>query len=225
MQWHSYGRNAVLIAFADKPDDWALQKRLNITRALEQKSPPQLVEFVPGFTNVLVEFDLSGGESLADLARATIALLEAHAAEKTATGALTRIPVVYDGPDLRRIADCNGITVEKVIKYHTEPVYKVQLLGFSPGFPYLSELHHKLRTPRLATPRPRVAAGAVAIGGEHTGIYSVDSPGGWNILGRTEIKMFDLARANLTGEEQAFALRPGDQVKFVAMPDFGHAAG
>jgi inhibitor of KinA len=215
MKWRPYGRNAILIDFAEKPDDWALAKRLRIIDSLETKAPPQMVEFVPGFTNVLLEFDLSIGDTLEALARESILLLEAHARQKIPLGPLKRIPVVYDGPDLQRVADHNALTVEKVIKYHSDAIYKVQLLGFAPGFPYLGELHHKLRTPRLASPRPRVAPGSVGIGGEHTGIYPVASPGGWNILGHTDEKIFDLSRRTADSEEQAFLLRPGDQVKFV----------
>ena len=85
------------------------------------------------------------------------------------------------------------------------------MLGFAPGFPYLGGLNPRLHTPRLAAPRARVPAGAVAIGGEHTGIYSVESPGGWNIIGHTSVKLFDPTRKN----EAMFRLRPGDRVKFV----------
>jgi KipI family sensor histidine kinase inhibitor len=215
MNWRPYGRDAVLIQFAERPNEAALQKRLRIMRALSVKSPPLVIEFVPGFTSLLVEFDLSGGASLAELAEEAIRYLEAHAKEKVAAGAIKSIPVNYDGIDLQRVADCNGLTVEKVIQYHSGAVYKVQLLGFSPGFPYLGELAPKLHTPRLAAPRARVEAGSVALGGEHTGIYTVESPGGWNIIGRTEVKIFDLSSRTAEAEEQAFMLQPGDRVKFV----------
>jgi len=215
MKWRPYGRNGLLLDFADKPDDWAFQKRLRIVEALSTKPPSQLVDFVPGFTNVLLEFAVSGGDSLEDLARKTEEIIEAHARQKLPLGAVKTIPVKYDGPDLQRVADHNGITIEKVIKYHSDTTYKVHLLGFAPGFPYLGELHHKLHTPRLASPRPRVAAGSVAIGGQHTGIYSVESPGGWNIIGHTEQKLFDLSLRTPESEERPFFLRPGDQVKFV----------
>jgi KipI family sensor histidine kinase inhibitor len=106
------------------------------------------------------------------------------------------------------------LTTREVGELHSATLYKVYLLGFAPGFPYLGDLDPRLHTPRLAAPRPRVAAGSVAIGGEHTGIYSVDSPGGWNIIGRTTARLFDPAR---TGEDERemFLLRPGDRVKFV----------
>ncbi len=215
MKWRAYGRNAILIDFAEKADDWALTKRLRIVEALNTKAPPQLAEFVPGLTNILLEFDLSPSDTLESLAEQTLQFLETHARQKVPLGPVKRIPVTYDGTDLGRVADCNGITADKVIKYHSDTVYKVHLLGFTPGFPYLGELHHKLYTPRLASPRPRVKAGSVAIGAEHTGIYTVESPGGWNIIGHTTQKIFDLSRRTPESEESAFFLRPGDQVKFV----------
>jgi KipI family sensor histidine kinase inhibitor len=91
----------------------------------------------------------------------------------------------------------------------------VHLLGFSPGFPYLGDLHHKLYTPRLVSPRARVPAGSVAVGGRHTGIYTVESPGGWNLIGRTQVPVFNANSRTTGAEEDAFLLKPGDQVKFV----------
>jgi len=215
MKWRPYGRNGLLLDFAEKPDDWAFQKRLRIVEALTAKPPAQLVEFVPGFTNLLLEFAVLGGEPLEELARQTEELIEANTRQKVPLGGVKKIPVKYDGPDLQRVADHNGISVEKVIKFHSETVYKVHLLGFAPGFPYLGELHHKLCTPRLASPRARVAPGSVAIGGQHTGIYTVESPGGWNIIGHAEQKLFDLSLRAPESEERAFFLRPGDQVRFI----------
>ena len=103
------------------------------------------------------------------------------------------------------------------MKYHTSPTYTVYMIGFSPGFAYLGELHPKLRTPRLASPRLQVPAGSVAIGGEYTGIYPVATPGGWNVIGVTEAKLFDPTRADVGAEESAFLLKPGDRVQFYAI--------
>lgn len=215
MKWRPYGRNAILIDFAEKPDDTALAKRLRIIETLTAKAPSQVVEFVPGFVNVLVEFTLAGTDTVEELAQRTIALLADHARDKVPLGPVKQIAVDYDGPDLPRVAEHNKISVEKVIKYHSETLYKVQLLGFSPGFPYLGELNPRLHTPRLPSPRPRVPAGSVAIGGQHTGVYTVESPGGWNIIGRTQLKIFDPGGLTAETEERAFFLKPGDRVKFV----------
>jgi inhibitor of KinA len=214
MNWRPYGRNTVLIDFAEKPDEWAFHKCRAMIQALLEDPPSYLVEFVPGYTTMLLEFATPNSESIEQLANHSIAFLESHALKKLPLGPLHRVPVRYDGPDLQRVAEHNGLTKAQMIEFHSARTYKVYLLGFSPGFPYLGELHHRLRTPRLASPRPRVPAGAVAIGGEHTGIYTVDSPGGWNIIGFTEFKPFDLSKAPTGREEEAFALKVGDQIRF-----------
>ena len=117
------------------------------------------------------------------------------------------IPVCYGGewgPDLQFVAAHNHLSQEEVIKIHSEREYQVFLLGFMPGFPYLGELPFSIATPRLTDPRDRVAAGSVAIGGSQTGIYPIESPGGWRIIGRTALKLFDPAR------EFPFLLNAGD---------------
>lgn len=214
MKWRPYGRNGVLVEFAGKPDEWAFHKCRTMVEAVARKPPPQLIEFVPGYTTILLEFDLSEGERLETIAVEMMHFLGGAVRSKAPPGALKTIPVTYDGPDLERVASHNRITVAQLIKYHSEAKYRVYLLGFSPGFPYLGNLHHKLHTPRLENPRLRVPAGSVAIGGKHTGIYTVDSPGGWNIIGRTEVKIFDVAKAVPPHEDEAFFLKPGDEVRF-----------
>ena len=100
---------------------------------------------------------------------------------------------------------------DDVILRHTAPEYRVYLLGFAPGFAYLGDLDPSLVLPRRSSPRTRVPAGSVAIGGEHTGIYTTDSPGGWNIIGHTPLRIFDPDRS----DEGMFWLKSGDRVKFV----------
>ena len=214
MKWRQYGRNGALIEFAEEPDEWAYHKCRAMSEALARKAPARLLDFVPGYTTMLVEFDLSAGDSLEVLVDEAIEFLASSARHKPLEGPIKIIPVKYDGCDLRRVAAHNRITVEQAIAFHSGTTYRVHLLGFSPGFPYLGELHHKLQTPRLPTPRPRIAAGSVAIGGNHTGIYTVDSPGGWNIIGTTTVKIFDLSKATASNPEDAFLLKPGDRVRF-----------
>ena len=121
------------------------------------------------------------------------------------------IPVVYGGemgPDLESVAKHHDLTVSEVVSLHAEPVYRVYLIGFSPGFPYLGGLSSQLFTPRLKTPRGLVPAGSVAIGGAQTGIYSTDTPGGWHIIGRTPLKLFNPSAV------PPCLLSPGDLVIF-----------
>jgi KipI family sensor histidine kinase inhibitor len=118
------------------------------------------------------------------------------------------IPVRYDGIDLSSVADATGLAVDEVVARHTSQTYSVDLLGFVPGFAYLSELDPSLQIPRRPQPRPRVAAGSVAIAAAQTGIYPLDTPGGWHIIGNTTTVMFDPAR------EPPSLLAAGDTVRF-----------
>ena len=120
------------------------------------------------------------------------------------------IPVVYDGPDLEEVARQTGLKVSDVIQRHTAPEYRVYLLGFVPGFAYLGELDPALVVPRHGSPRKRIPAGSVAIAGAQTAVYPLDTPGGWHLIGRTSVSVFDPTR------DPAALLSPGDLVRFVA---------
>jgi len=119
------------------------------------------------------------------------------------------IPVEYDGPDLQLVADTAGISPDEVVKLHTEAVYKVAFCGFAPGFAYLTGLPPNLQQPRLDSPRTKVPTGSVGIAGEFTAAYPRSTPGGWRLIGHTEITLFD------PSAETPAVLAPGDQVRFV----------
>ncbi|HAM70873.1 MAG TPA: allophanate hydrolase [Verrucomicrobiales bacterium] len=219
MKWVSYGPNALLVEFADRLGDEAFARGRSIVAALERRPPEGLVEFVPGFTSVLLEFDPLVVPDPKARVLEWMAMLKSAISTPAGEGELKTLPVTYDGPDLERVARQGGLTPEMVVALHSGRVYKVYVLGFSPGFPYLGDLDPRLQTPRLATPRTRVPAGSVAIGGEHTGIYPTETAGGWNLIGRTPRVLFDPGRAS-AGEHgrEAFLLRPGDRVQFVPQP-------
>lgn len=205
-----YGPNAWLLRFAKQPGDAAFQASRAISRSLEAEPPPGLIEYVPGYTSMLLEFSNTTPDLKSLLARLTKQLKQV-----AEVGPIREIPVVYDGPDLERVAEHAGMSVRQVAELHAASLYRVALIGFAPGFPYLEGLDPKLHTPRLDSPRPKVAAGSVAIGGSHTGIYSIPNPGGWNLIGRTEIRLFDPARASPGNEHEMCWLRAGDRVRFV----------
>lgn len=128
-------------------------------------------------------------------------------------GRLVEIPVHYGGEfgeDLHYVAEFHHTTPEEIIRHHTEPTYTVFMMGFQPGFPYLGGLPENLHTPRRDVPRTRVPAGSVGIGGSQTGIYPFTSPGGWQLLGRTEIPLFDAKQT------PPVLLKAGDQIRFIA---------
>lgn len=121
------------------------------------------------------------------------------------------IPVIYDGEDLSYVADYHQISTKKVIELHTVPTYRVYMMGFLPGFAYMGGLDAQIATPRRATPRTKVPAGSVGIAGNQTGIYPSESPGGWQLIGRTELQLYMPNATEIT------LLKAGDLVKFVAL--------
>ena len=209
MNWVRYGPKGLLFRFAGRVGDEAFATGCAISAELERNPPAGMIEFVPAFTSVLVRF---GEEQQAAAARGDLLRrFERCASGTPPSRPTTEIPVTYDGVDLERVAELHRMTARDVAERHSSTLYKVYLLGFSPGFPYLGDLDSRLHTPRLPSPRTRVPAGTVAIGGEHTGIYSVEGPGGWNIIGHTKVKLFDPS----SDGPGMFLLRQGDRVRFV----------
>ena len=123
------------------------------------------------------------------------------------------IPVLYNGPDLKQLAGSKNLSVSEIILIHTARVYDVFMLGFLPGFAYLGLVDEKIAAPRLPTPRTRVPAGSVGITGNQTGVYPVESPGGWQLIGTTPLKMFDPIRS------KPMLLKPGDEVVFYSITE------
>jgi inhibitor of KinA len=158
-------------------------------RSLKHFCPEGVLDIVPSYNALAVHFDpaLSDG---GELAREISGLLRGTAdAAPGEDAAVHDIPVVYDGEDLPGLAERKGMTVEDVIRIHSGAAYTVAMIGFRPHFPYLLGMDPRLETPRLASPRLRVPAGSVGIGGGQTGIYPDESPGGWNLIGRTDPKL------------------------------------
>ena len=122
-----------------------------------------------------------------------------------------QIPVLYGGemgPDIQNVAEHNGKTVEEVIQIHTSEEYLIYMIGFIAGFPYLGGMSKEIATPRLKSPRVKIDGGSVGIAGEQTGVYPVDSPGGWQLIGRTPLKLYDAER------EKPVLLEAGQYIKF-----------
>lgn len=174
--------------------------------ALRELDPPGVVELVPAYRTVLIVADPGQAEALDDLA-ARLPGLELPPAEAVA-GETVDIPVRYDGEDLPEVAGLTGLEPEEVVRRHTAPEYTVAFLGFSPGFPYLVGLDPALQVPRRDTPRTSIPAGSVGLAGNQTGIYPTATPGGWQLIGRTEVTLFDPAR------DPPALLAPGTRLRF-----------
>ena len=212
-----FGPRALLIQFAEEVDHQSLARCRGLIRCLEENPLEGLHEVTPAYCSLLLEFDDS--KRISGQLGTLHELLKAAQAQPPEEAPLHEISVCYDGPDIEEFAGRNGLLVPDVIELHALPTYSVFLIGFSPGFPYLGPLDSRLHAPRLDTPRPRVPAGSVAIGGEHTGIYSVASPGGWWLIGRTESEIFSVSKARDAGSKEAFLFRQGDRVSFRAVGD------
>jgi KipI family sensor histidine kinase inhibitor len=178
--------------------------------ALAAEKLPDVQDIVPAYLGVAVFYD-SLHASYGEMAAKLLAVCERVMDSTTVADKVREheIPVTYDGPDLADVAVSCGLSTEEVIARHSGRRYSVDLLGFVPGFGYLSELDASLRLPRRPQPRPRVPAGSVAIAGAQTAVYPLDTPGGWHIIGRTGSVMFDPER------DPPALLRAGDIVRFV----------
>jgi len=167
----------------------------------------------PAYASLLVEFDPRHVESVSieALIHRKMAEERSHVPEASRT---IEIPVRYGGefgPDLEDVATHTGLSAERVVELHCSVDYLVYFLGFAPGFAYLGGLPEELATPRISAPRKHVPAGSVAIGGNQTGVYPIVSPGGWRLIGRTEVKLFD------PGAAEPVLLRMGDHLRFAAV--------
>ncbi len=196
-----YGERAVLIEPADP------KSVLPLRDWLVRQGHPGIVSVLPAARTVLVEFDPA--VLAATALRALLAEADAAPATERPGGTVLELPVRYDGADLAAVAEQVAISTDELIRLHSDRVYTVRFCGFSPGFGYLSGLDERLRLPRLTTPRPTVPAGSVAIADEFTGVYPRSSPGGWWLLGSTEVPLFDLTR------DPPALLAPGSRVRLV----------
>jgi inhibitor of KinA len=204
------GDSALVVEFGDEISEEVNRRVHALAYALEKNPLPGLGEAVPTYRSLLVHYDplrLSYDEAKALVTD----LLQKCEEIPLPEPKVIEVPVVYGsefGPDIEFVAEHNGLSVEEVITLHSGSTYTVYMLGFSPGFTYLGGLPEVLATPRLPTPRKLVPAGAVGIAGEQTGIYPIATPGGWRLIGRTPLKLFDPNR------DPPVLLRPGDRVHF-----------
>ena len=205
------GDSSILVQLGDAIDP-ALNARVHALSALLQ-TIPAVTETIPAYCTVLVHYDplTTTYNQIKNLIEEKISLLDESTHRPSRR---LEIPVLYgnaSGLDFEPVATTLALSPSELIRLHSEREYTVYMMGFTPGFPYLGILNKKLTLPRMSTPRTRVPAGSVAIAGSQTGIYPVDSPGGWHIIGHTPLKLFDPL------SEKPFLFAPGDVVKFVPM--------
>jgi KipI family sensor histidine kinase inhibitor len=193
--------------------DPAVNARVHhLAAALQRQAVAGIRELVPSYRSLLILFDpLLLSRSVLRGLVTKLVRADGFAEPSREEGKLVRLPVCYGGdfgPDLDFVASHNGLSPEEVIALHARETYPVYMLGFLPGFPYLGGLPSRLAAPRLLTPRQKVAPGSVGIAGSQTGVYPLESPGGWRIIGRTPRRLFDPSRA------EPFLISPGDRIRF-----------
>jgi KipI family sensor histidine kinase inhibitor len=218
------GDCALLVQLGERFDAATNAHALATTARIRESRLPGIIDIAPAYASVCVRYDPlvwsdgSGTPPYAHIAGALTALVQEMAAlepqPKRDDGVIAEIPVCYDGDfglDLRDVAGAAGLDTATVIARHCGATYRVAMLGFAPGFPYLFGLDPTLHMPRRASPRTHVPAGSVAIGGAQTGIYPRELPGGWNIIGRTPLRLFDAER------DPPALFAPGQRVRFRAI--------
>lgn len=203
--------DAALLVELGSGIDPDLNRRVHALAArLMAATLPGVVEIVPAYASALIHYDPLVLD-FTDLEAWAIAALDGLVAASFPPRRV-EIPVRYggaDGPDLEFVAAHAGLTPAAVIRLHSAAEYTVYMMGFQPGFPYLGGLNPAIAAPRLPTPRTRVPAGSVGIAGNQTGIYPSQSPGGWRLIGRTDLRLFD------PSADPPCLLNPGDIIRFV----------
>jgi inhibitor of KinA len=203
----SVGDRALLITLGRSIDAVLLGEVLGLDEALQNRRPRGLVNTVPAYASLLCHYD--PGLTDADRLEDAIRELEGTIESSIPSGSIVDIPTRYDGPDLPEVALRTNLTPAGVIDQHAGREYLVYCVGFAPGFVYCGALPEQIEVPRLASPRLRVPAGSVGIASRQTGIYAVESPGGWNLIGRTALRLFDPA------VDPPARFRPGDRLRFI----------
>lgn len=215
--------DCLMVRLFDAIDEANMPWMLAATARLREAFGSHLLDLVPSYTTLMVHYDLLAlnPEQARGLIQQAMADL---APDPQARGTQHVLPVWYDlsvGPELPLLAQRSGLSVSDVIRCHSERDYQVFALGFAPGFAFMGLVDPRIATPRLNTPRKRVAAGSVGIGEQQTAAYPVVSPGGWNIIGRTPARLFDRQRDGYS------LMQPGDSVRFAAIDraEFIHLGG
>jgi KipI family sensor histidine kinase inhibitor len=209
------GDRGLLAEYGDTIDPGVNDKVRSMAMVLNANLPEGVREITPTYRSLLINYDPA--VTTPRVLKASLKSMEAQLGEiEIPPPAVVEIPVCYGGehgPDLEFVAASHELTVEEVIELHTQPDYRIYMVGFTPGFPFLGGLSEKLHTPRLETPRTRVPQGSVGIANAQTGIYPIASPGGWQLIGRTPLRLFAPERPN------PFLYQAGDYLRFTPISE------
>jgi len=218
------GDSALTLDFGNTIDSNVNNYVLQLFNHFKRKKIAGLVDIVPAYSSLSFHYNVftvrqSNSTNLAafEIIKQTIEKeLEYDLVQEIRPQRKMSIPVCYSGgfaPDIEFIALEKNISIEKIIQVHTEQLYTVYMIGFLPGFPYMGEVNDLITVPRKNEPRAKIDAGSVGIAGKQTGIYPLESPGGWQIIGRTPLKIFDKQKSD------PVVLQPGDEVQFYSISE------
>jgi len=211
---------AYSVEFGDEISEQLQYRVVALTRLLDEAPIPALIEVIPSYRSVMIEYNplIMDAKSMAEL----LMNLSRHQPRQTfKSGRTVEIPVCYGGafgPDLADVATQTCLSEEGVVKIHSSSSYPVYMMGFMPGFPFLGGMDKRIAAPRLSTPRLIIHPGSVGIAGEQTGIYPCATPGGWRIIGRTPLSIFDKSK------QDPFLLAVGDTVHFLPIDEATYLA-
>ncbi len=214
------GDSMISVEFDARIDPAVNGRAVSLGTGLCRALPPGVRDVVTGYRTVAVYFDplrTPLDRLLADVERLALREPEPWASQRRPI----EVPVCYGGehgPDLSAVAEYGRCPAPEVVRRHAEPLYHVYMVGFLPGFAYMGRVDARIAAPRRPTPRVRVPAGSVGLAGEQTGIYPMETPGGWQLIGRTPLEPFDPTRSD------PFLFKPGDRVRFVPIPPERYAA-
>ena len=214
------GEKCLVVEFSDTIDREANIRLQGLRRELEKRSIPGIIELVPTYRSLSIYHNPLSLSREALHSQVESALQNISCAESTRKRILV-IPALYGGehgPDLANVAQHTGFGEEEVIRRHTAKDCYCFMMGFTPGFGYLGGMDEALETPRLTTPRTRIAGGSVGIAGKQTGVYSIDSPGGWQLIGHTPLRLFD------PEIEKPSIIEAGDWIRFRSIDKKEYAA-
>jgi KipI family sensor histidine kinase inhibitor len=209
------GDRSLVIEFGDSIEEQINAKIRSLTLAIEREVIVGIIETIPTYRSLMIIYEpmLIELDELIDKVKSIETKMDEM---KLPDAKIIEIPTIYGGeygPDLEFVAEHNKISLEEVIKLHTSRSYLIHMIGFTPGFPYLGGMNDIIATPRLQNPRTKIPVGSVGIAGNQTGIYPIESPGGWQLIGRTPVKLYDPYR------KEPVLLNAGDYIRFVQIDE------
>jgi KipI family sensor histidine kinase inhibitor len=209
------GDSSLLVEFGHEISPEINRKISSTVQLMKEQHIEGIVDVIPTYCSLLVNYDPLV-ISYKDLKKRLEGLVKVDVRSGEGKKTIVEIPVCYGGeygPDIANIAEHAGLTEEEVIQIHSSKDYLIYMLGFLPGFTYLGGLDERIHTPRLASPRIKIRAGSVGIGGSQTGIYPLDSPGGWQLMGMTPVKTYDPNR------EVPILVEAGQYIRFIPIDE------